>query len=211
MKENQASQLIAHIEEAEDWLHKARAEFHQSNPIRGELILNLAQAEVKHAWELSRRQFVLRTSGKENRNSTLIYLFPAAAAIVLVLGLIFGTQLVRIMTNTSAAKEQVKKPIRIATKINGSQIPKDLVPKSLAVVTTEPEIVVKTKTTDKISNQSTNNAPNTTNAPVIADNPSDTRIIENKSGQTRLQPVSQIAIDEEALAKEASRSLRNEK
>ena len=68
MKENQASQLIAHIEEAEDWLHKARAEFHQSNPIRGELILNLAQAEVKHAWELSRRQFVLRTSGKDNRN-----------------------------------------------------------------------------------------------------------------------------------------------
>ena len=45
-----SEKLLDHIEEAKDWLDKAKDEYNKANPVRGGLILNLAQAEVRHAW-----------------------------------------------------------------------------------------------------------------------------------------------------------------
>jgi hypothetical protein len=111
------SQVITHIEEAKNWLDEAKEEYIQSNGIRGDLNLNLAQAEVKCAWELSRNQNVKhiiqpvpnQPAGRSN------YYLPAAAVSVLILsflcaGLYLGTGMLK---PKPAAKADNIKPIRL--------------------------------------------------------------------------------------------------
>ena len=54
MASEQGKQVLLHIDDAQSWLSRASSDFQAAEPIRGELDLSLAQAEVKYAWELSR-------------------------------------------------------------------------------------------------------------------------------------------------------------
>ncbi|NLG83202.1 MAG: hypothetical protein GX493_01040 [Firmicutes bacterium] len=47
--------VLLHIEDAEAWLARAREHYRTAAVVRGELDLSLAQAEVRYAWELSRK------------------------------------------------------------------------------------------------------------------------------------------------------------
>jgi hypothetical protein len=80
-----SNRLLQYIEDAKTWLNKAEKEFSDSNSVRGELILSLAQAEVKHAWELSRGQCV---SSKEKkvpvRKMSLMIPMAAGFSILLI-------------------------------------------------------------------------------------------------------------------------------
>jgi hypothetical protein len=62
MESFQRVQLV--IQEARQWLDKAQESYRNSNPVRGELDLHLAQAEVQRACEISRS--VLSTSINRN-------------------------------------------------------------------------------------------------------------------------------------------------
>lgn len=48
--------VLVHIEDAESWLARAKTSYRAANEIRGELDLSLAQAELRYAWEISRRR-----------------------------------------------------------------------------------------------------------------------------------------------------------
>lgn len=48
--------VLLHIEDAEAWLARAKEHYRAAAPLQGELDLNLAQAEVRYAWELSRKK-----------------------------------------------------------------------------------------------------------------------------------------------------------
>ena len=101
MEKINSEKLIERIEEAKDWLDKAKDEYSKSNPARGGLILNLAQAEVKHAWELSHYQFVSKSVQKPNRNRKLRYFIPVAASFVLLAGLVVGVRVGGLLLPTS--------------------------------------------------------------------------------------------------------------
>jgi hypothetical protein len=90
MNKSDANKVVSHIDEAKNWLDAAKAKYSQSNRVGGELNLNLAQAEVKYAWELSRRQNVISTVPTTPPRRARKY-FPAAAACFLIfLGLTGG-------------------------------------------------------------------------------------------------------------------------
>lgn len=97
MKDLDSRQVIAHIDEAQNWLDKAKDEYTELNALQGDLHLNLAQAEVRYAWELSYQGNVSRRKVRAPKNGTSIakswngYLLPVAAAlIVAVLGGVLG-------------------------------------------------------------------------------------------------------------------------
>ena len=83
--------VLLHIEDAEAWLARAKAHYRRAAAVRGELDLSLAQAEVRYAWELSRK----RRAGepglcKAPRSPSFIHWLPlVAASLVLFLALIF--------------------------------------------------------------------------------------------------------------------------
>lgn len=82
------TKVIAHIDDAKGWLDEAREEYLQSNRIQGELNLNLAQAEVKYAWELSRNQNVIPNNQPlVLKRPNYYYRAAVAASIVILLGL----------------------------------------------------------------------------------------------------------------------------
>lgn len=97
MNDLNSRRVIAHIDEAQNWLDKAKDEYTESNPLQGDLHLNLAQAEVRYAWELSYRGSVLKRKGRDSKPETSgvkrwnYYLVPVAAVLlVAVLGGVFG-------------------------------------------------------------------------------------------------------------------------
>jgi hypothetical protein len=115
MKRN-TSQVITHIEEAKNWLDEAKEEYIQSNSIRGNLNLNLAQAEVKCAWELSHNQNVncINKPIQSQPTGRIKYYLSAVAVSVLILsllsaGLYLGTGMLK--PNTTARTDNIK-PIR---------------------------------------------------------------------------------------------------
>jgi hypothetical protein len=90
MNKSESEKVLSHIDEAKNWLDAAKTKYSQSNRVGGELNLNLAQAEVKYAWELSRHQNVTSTVQINPPRRTIKY-FPAAAACFLIfLGLTGG-------------------------------------------------------------------------------------------------------------------------
>lgn len=210
--------LIDYIDGAKDWLDKAKTEYNQANPVGGELILNLAQAEIKYAWELSHSNYVsdsIKPVRKRERKFNLI--LPVAASFLVLLG--FGWWLTAGLNtfkngptltgnttpgfkekvsdtgqNQNTVKVEKTSPV-VDNPINQLALGNKLEPEK-----TEPLTSVTTGQSDR------NKQPvgNTTFS-------SQTRIKENPAGQPNLQPVSKLVIDEEALTKEASHSLRNGK
>ncbi len=217
--------LIEHIDEAKDWLDKAKNEYSQSNPIRGEIILNLAQAEVKHAWELSRRETVksnvtAKIEKKSLGNFKKVYLVPIAASILLFAAILFNAKMGK---NNIASQNLATHPTaKITPVIEGQtksvvtkEIPEQIVDKPVAVaVKTQPEPpIVKTP---EITGTQPKVAPVAiAKVETIAESSELTRRQQSETTvvatRTRVQPVTQLTIDEDALTREASRSLRSGK
>lgn len=219
------TKLIDYIDGAKDWLDKAKTEYNQANPVGGELILNLAQAEIKYAWELSRSNYVsdsMKSAQTQQPVRKREYRFKpmlsAAASIIIIIAgfgwwLIAGPSSVKngpVLTDAPGTRlqEKVIEPGRNqntiltekpspADKTTGGQLALGNQP---VPVNTEPQTSLTAVQTDR-NRQS---VKNTTFA-------SQTRTKENPAGQSNLQPVSKLVIDEEALAREASHSLRNGK
>jgi hypothetical protein len=78
--------VIKHIKFARSWLEKAENEFSSEETIKGELTLTLVQAEVKHAWEASRRaKEVAVKEDKPHRESRGYPKFLSSLALVTLL------------------------------------------------------------------------------------------------------------------------------
>jgi len=218
MDKTNNDKLIDYIDGAKDWLDKAKTEYSQANPIGGELKLNLAQAEIKYAWELSRSNYVSNTIQRIPERKIQLWL-PAAAALVIFcgVGVWLGTGGFHIKTSTIAHHSHPATPPTVALKNGTSNVTLDtqssthtagdiVLDKTGPLVESEPSKVDSKPVVDlKIPERNSNQIGNT----VVA---SQNRIKENPSVQPNLQPVvSKLAIDEDALTKEASHSLRNGK
>lgn len=84
MSRPKTEQVISHIEDAQSWLARAKEDYRSAEHIRGELNLSLAQAEVKYAWELSRRPAAAAAPTKLRR-ARVRWGLPMAACLGLVL------------------------------------------------------------------------------------------------------------------------------
>ncbi|HBF37499.1 MAG TPA: hypothetical protein DDW50_09285 [Firmicutes bacterium] len=217
MEKPNTDRLIDRIDDAKDWLEKAKTEYRNSNPERGGLILNLAQAEVKHAWELSHQQYVSKSVTPLNREqphrSNLKYILPIAASLVLVTGLGVGVRMSGVLSpfakskpvltvQTSSGPKALRKTRNVADnkaqRVPVSETrPSDEVvaqihptPSSIPVI--QPTAGVKQNNTPV---GYTDSASNRTASNMIDEKPA-------------LKAVSKLSIDEDALTKEASHSLR---
>lgn len=218
MQNLESNKLVGHIEEAKDWLNKAQEEYSQDNPVRGEIILNLAQAEVKHAWELSRQRSVgsYRNHQRSGMRRFSVKTLTAAASLLLVLGLAFGMG--RFLSNDTQTKISGNVSHSAASKTpsdvseNSGAGPVDTISKNNPIVFSQPtQNPVASKGEENPNHQTVVDKP--TAEPVAAEpEPSkDNTVRENQGSQTRPQPVSQLQIDEDALTKEANQSLRQGK
>lgn len=223
MKNIDSKVLIQHIEEAKDWLNRAEDEYGQANPVRGEMILNLAQAEVKYAWELSHQQFV-STRKRMRSNKKFGYLVPAvAASIILLLGLVFWPRTSKVSLDLAKESNVAKAPVLTSTNVTSgtlAKISKPDVPEKEKPVTKKPLVaaleipVLKSKPVSKVITADNHVTVEKTKVPEKVVTVSETkqrREDENLKIQPNLQPVSQLSFDEEALTKVASHSLRNGK
>lgn len=219
MEKTKADKLIDKIENAKDWLEKAKDEYKNSNPERAGLILNLAQAEVKHAWELSHEQSVSKTvtpfQREPARRSTLKYIIPIAASLVLVAGLGVGARLSGLFSPALKSKN-----VSLAQGINsGATLPNQ---KIATVGKTSSPSLAELKTTNQDdtvaqTDLAASNPPVTQPATDTKPNNKQVRyadsvverakasVVESKPA---IKAVSRLSIDEDALTKEASHSLR---
>ena len=79
--------VLVHIEDAESWLARAKTSYRAANEIRGELDLSLAQAELRYAWELSRRRADGGAAAFDRGRRLAVarrWLLPVAAAVILL-------------------------------------------------------------------------------------------------------------------------------
>ncbi len=219
MEKTKADKLIDKIENAKDWLEKAKDEYKNSNPERAGLILNLAQAEVKHAWELSHEQSVSKTvtpfQRKPARRSNLKYIIPIAASLVLVAGLGVGARLSGLFSPALKSKN-----VSLAQEIKpGASLPNQGIATVGKISSPSP---AELKTTDKDDVVAQTDLA--TGNPPVAQPVEDTKL-HNKQvryadsmvervktsvvdSKPALKAVSRLSIDEDALTKEASHSLR---
>lgn len=210
MKQMESQKLIEHIEDAKGWLDKAKDYYRQANPVHAEMTLNLAQAEVKHAWELSRGRYV------SNKQTTIVkrkfnHLITVAASILVFFGLLFGFQkghFNRHLAGLFNQKEQngfIGSDQKVKTlSVNNDQ-------KVFEVDSekeTQPELKNSIEPVSRVAETDEQNQLDT--AAVVAENSLERSKSENIQSQ-RPRQVSQFAIDEEALTREASHSLRNGK
>jgi hypothetical protein len=222
MEKTESGVLIEHIEEAKDWLDKAKDEYSQANNLRGEMILNLAQAEVKHAWELSRHHFVSNNITAFDKKKTYPlfrngYILPAAASIIILLGVIISARMVKI-NNDSRILANLPTPssIKIETakaEQKGPLVKQEAVEPSKTVSRVEPvKPLVQQGSEIKKSTPVTAVAANLTNSTAVEEvGQRDRQELKTNTTSSRLQSVSVLSIDEDALTKEASHSLRSGK
>lgn len=211
MRQFDPNKLMVHIEDAKAWLNQASDEYRQANPARGELILNIAQAEVKHAWELSHQQFVTKEEvSLKARRPNRIWLAAAAVmvvALLLVAGIPLGTMIAK---HNSAPQPKIAQQPAIQPET--SIVANPVIPAIPDPVKVPANKVIAVK---PVVN---NNQPVTTPeerqpAPAVAVT-TNTNHTERNSDQPvtpRTQPAARITIDEDDLAKEASRTLRSGK
>ena len=219
MEKTNADVLIDRIEDAKDWLEKAQVEYKNSNPVRGGLILNLAQAEVKHAWELSHQQYVSKTVTPLNRepsyHSKRKYILPIAASLIVVTGLGVGIRLSGVLAPAQKQKAvpmvQTNHPQEISRKPENMAVSKTTSPsKTVSETEQKYQTVAQTHLTPSstpvvqpaAAMKQNNLAESYTNAAAIRNG---SNIVDEKPV---LKPVSKLSIDEDALTKEASHSLR---
>ncbi len=227
MEKNCPEILLEHIEEAQDWLEKAKDEYNQANNIRGEMILNLAQAEVRHAWELSRRQSVSSdvAAKPKKRNGAefkVRYLLPAAASIIILSGVIVWLNVgkidykspIALLSPSSAVSNMQDMQAKMAKDAVSKETVKDLASKADSdvvdpIVEQHPPVRVAPlpETSAKQVVVSVPTAP--PEVPEVQS--SEQRNARTGISYSRVQPVSQLSIDEEALTREATHSLRHGK
>lgn len=209
MEKFNSGKLIDHIEEAKDWLDKAEIEYSNSNPVRGGLILNLAQAEVKHAWELSHHQFVSNSVSQPKPNYKFKYVIPIAASLVLLTGLIVGARVAGVFSTT----EKLKTPNMASLKAGTSKDLKSIADKTQqTLVSTAPKSNETTALVNPSSNLSNTKLPVGAGKGVNSLRNINTLPEHNGSviiqDKPTIKAVSKLSIDEDALTKEASHSLR---
>lgn len=206
----ESEQLIERIEDAKVWLDKAKEYYQQANPTRGEITLNLAQAEVKHAWELSRERYVSNkqiTIPKRKFN----HLAAVAASILVFISLIFGYRQGDLNQYLAGIFKPIEKSVSVdsdsklaATKITQNVLEVDISRgvQERSENSIEP-VSLPVKNDDTLETQESS---------VIAGGSKQERSDSNNLQNTvRIRQASQFAIDEDALTREASRSLRNGK
>ena len=194
----ESEKLMEHIEDAKDWLDKAKEYYKQANPLHAEMTLNLAQAEVKHAWELSRERYVSKkqtTIPKRKFN----HLITVAASLLVFLGVFFGYRQGDIDKYLAGLFKPVEKSVPADSGLGPATIKVN-------------EKVVAQEISKEIQGGSENEKAEPQDSATIA---GDTRPERNGSesirNTVRIRQASQFAIDEDALTQEASRSLRNGK
>ena len=205
-----SEKLMEHIEDAKDWLDKAKEYYQQANPTHAEMILNLAQAEVRHAWELSRARYVLK-------EETLIpkrkfnYYIAAAASILVLLSVIFGYR-------QGGINKYVASIFNPATK--NSYVDSGSKPAETEDAQTVLEVEGANQTRGESENliepvshpvESERTIEPGDSATIAGDTKLKRSDSEGIQNTVRIRQVSQFAIDEDALTQEASRSLRNGK
>ena len=219
MEKGDNKKLMMHIDGAKDWLEKAKGQYSQENPIGGDLTLNLAQAELKYAWELSHSGYVVNQKRGARRFEFKI-LLPIAASIVVVLSSIafwFQTDFFKMVPGVTpvVTRSIVAAPFSKVTKTNHSN-------QNIAF-TAQKTIAVPTKSMEHLTSIKEPSVSKTET--VVSSNPSESdrltkteniganqvRVKESLASQPGLQPVSQLSIDEDALTKEASHSLQHGK
>ena len=240
MKTTDSGKLFEHIEEAKGWLDKAKEQM-ETNPVHGELILNLAQAEVKCAWELTHQQNVstnIKKIPNKIQKKRNYYIPAAAASIIIISGLIFGLQFGKVSKpeTPGIAKSlsgqdnktdnyvqntvQSPKPLVNTPVIAESKEKPNLNRKPLAIVKSEPAEVTSnieaTKAEVVIESTpvvSSNVSVRTTEnqKEVAVNSKNESETERTEQNPGRVKPVSQISIDVEALTQEASQTLRKGK
>lgn len=206
----ESEKLMEHIEDAKDWLDKAKDYYKQANPTHAEMTLNLAQAEVKYAWELSRQRHVSNkqiTIPKRKFN----HLIAAAASVLVMLGLIFwyhqGETNRYLASNIELSGEgvSVDSGSKSSMAKNDQKVLEAAVPKE---VRDESE-----KLLEPVSRPAGTGATSEPQGASLI--PGETERersgSENVQSTVRIRQASQFTIDEDALTREASRSLRNGK
>jgi hypothetical protein len=217
---NNTSQLIDYIDGAKDWLDKARTEYSQANPLGGEMKLNLAQAEIKYAWELSRSNYVsdtMKPVQKPERKFNPI--LPVAASIIIIVGfgwwLAAGLHMVKTGPElTGKPNLEVKEKLTDTVRNQNTIVAQEPLPASNQTTTGQLALENKiepVKTEPFTSANTGDRTDQNKQSPVTTTLSNQTRVKDNPAGQPNLQPVSKLVIDEDALTKEASHSLRNGK
>lgn len=205
----ESEKLMEHIEDAKDWLDKAKEYYKQANPLHAEMTLNLAQAEVKHAWELSRERYVSKkqtTIPKRKFN----HLIAVAASLLVFLGVFFGYRQGDIDKYLAGLFKPVEKSVPADSGLGPATIK---VNEKVVAQETSKEIQGGSeKALEPVSKLAENEKAEPQDSATIA---GDTRPERNGSesirNTVRIRQASQFAIDEDALTQEASRSLRNGK
>jgi hypothetical protein len=249
-----SGKLVKHIDEAKDWLDKAKQEYTQANPVRGELILNLAQAEIKYAWELSHVRAVSQNNDQGklrvlNLRAKLVLPIAATILVILAASLLWFTkgnvkpQTVALVKKTTAASESSgaltepaaatpnlaadnqtneKSLILAEAELDATPVIGKLAAGQKSVTEKQP-LPEKQPTAEKqpgeenkLQSESKSIAqaslPGSSTSSGGSNRLTDThKDLAYSNNQSNLQPVSQLAIDVDALAKEAAHSLRNGK
>lgn len=206
----ESEKLMEHIEDAKDWLEKAKEYYKQANPTHAEMTLNLAQAEVKHAWELSRERYVSKkqtTILKRKSN----HLITVAASILVFLGLFFGYRQGNINKYLAGLFKPAEKSVSVAS---GSKLAMTKVNQKAAEIqiseATQGEFE---KTIEPVSQLAKNDetAEPQDSSTIAGETKLERTDLESVHNKVRMRQASQLGIDEDALTQEASRSLRNGK
>lgn len=206
----ESEQLIERIEDAKVWLDKAKEYYQQANPTHAEITLNLAQAEVKHAWELSRERYVSNkqiTIPKRKFN----HLTAVAASILVFSGLIFGYRQGDFNQYLAGIFKPSEKSISVDS---GSKLATTKINQNVLEVDISSEVQERSENSVEPVSRPVKNDDTleTQDSSTIAGGRKQERSdSENLQNTVRIRQASQFAIDEDALTREASRSLRNGK
>lgn len=217
MSQLDPKQMVTHLDEAKNWIDKAKEEYVESNAIRGDLNLNLAQAEMKYAWELSRGVNVSKSDvAASDKFQQIKRLLPVAAAFILVvMGVVFSLQ-GRIPANQQLAAD-IRKDIPLAVvetdDVNPEQASKIKSVKSLPIVAADASTQQRLKD-EVVSGSIPGQGTVAVTESVISkkraaiEEGKTEKTIDVLNTPTREQPVSVMIIDEEELVREAYKSLR---
>lgn len=105
MSGKRSKDVLLHIDDAQAWLLRAKANYQSDNTARGEMDLSLAQAETRYAWELSRGR--VRAAEPPRRAAARKWWLPVAACLGLGLMAAVVLPLVPRRGSDAAGEEQM--------------------------------------------------------------------------------------------------------
>ncbi len=100
-------EVIRRIGFAEGWLRRAKGNYRMGQVVRGELNLSLAEAEIRHAWELSR---ALPREGLYPQGLRGFLAMAALAGMLVLITAFLGSGLVPALPGTSTGKTSLTSP-----------------------------------------------------------------------------------------------------